>query len=646
MESRRRRAPGWSLPAAPVLTGRATGLLLGAAVAVIGLALLAGLLPPRPAGAALLGCSALGLLRRRLAVRDQPRAVARLLRSESFARSLVHAGSDSALVLDGALRVAWAAPGLAAVTETGALLPGRLLTDVVHPDDAAAVATWLAAPAVGPGPAGLHTFRVPAPGAGWRVLEAGVSDLRADPDVRSLVLHCRDVTARRDREQELSSLAFTDPLTGLPNRAAQQRALARLLGRPAATEAADAVADAVALLVIEVQGLREAREQAGRDVADVAVAELARRLRATVRTDDQVARIAAESFGVLAHGHGDEPDRLAARLLAVIEGPISTDAGLVDLTAAVGVVPLSSALTEDQAGERAELAVLDARAAGPGSVRRYRPELAAARDRREQLRRDLVGARVRGELALVWQPVVSLADHRVAGVEALLRWRHPVHGEVQPEEFLPIAERAGLLVELQRWLLRTATTGVQELPQHGSAPLQLGVNVSAAHLAAGTLVADVTAALAESGLAPERLVVEVSEAALEGSHVIDDVTALRLMGVHLALDDFGSGRSALPRLGRLPVDVIKLDRALLAAVDRDAYTRVVCESVVGLGARLGIDVVAEGVETSSQLAVLEGIGCGFAQGFLLARPVPLAALAELLDGGAGLLWPGLVGRAV
>ncbi|MGY2081265.1 putative bifunctional diguanylate cyclase/phosphodiesterase [Modestobacter sp. SYSU DS0657] len=642
MEETRRRAPGWWPPAALGLIGRATGLLLGAAVAAVALALLAGLLPSRAAGAALLGCLALELWRRRRAARDRPRALARLLRSESFARSLVHAGSDAALVLDGTLRIAWTASGLATTTAWGAPLTGCRLVDAVHPDDAAGVASWLTGPASGGGgPTGLCTFRLPAPGVGWRVLEAGATDLRADAEVRALVLHCRDVTARRDRERELNSLAFTDPLTGLPNRAAQLQALAELLGRPGR----EARADEVALLVIEVQGLREAGEQAGRDVVDVAVAEVARRLRATVRTGDQVARVSTACFGVLAHGTGDEPDRLAARCLAVIEAPIGTDAGLVDLTAAVGVVPLPPGLTVREASDRADLAVLDARAAGPGSVRRYHPGLTATRDRRDRLRRDLVGARERGELTLVWQPIVALADHRVTGVEALLRWRHPLHGEVQPEEFLPVAERAGLLVELQRWLLHSATVDVQQLPQHGPAPLRLGVNVSAAHLAAGTLVGDVTAALAQSGLAPERLVVEMPEAALDGSHVIDDVRALRLMGVHLALDDFGSGRSALPRLGQLPVDVLKLDRAMLAAVDRDAYTRVVCESVVGLGASLGIDVVAEGVETTSQLAVLEGIGCGYAQGFLLSRPVSLGALAELLDAGSGLLWPGLVGRA-
>jgi len=375
----------------------------------------------------------------------------------------------------------------------------------------------------------------------------------------------------------------------------------------------------------------------------VALVEIARRLRATVRAEDQVARIGPELFGVLAHGTGAEPDRVASRCLSVIDGPVTTDAGIVDLTAVVGLAPLTAGLTAEDARDRAELAVRDARTAGVGSVRRYRAELTAARDRREQLRLDLVGARERGELGLVWQPIVALADHRVTGVEALLRWQHPLHGDVPPEEFLPLAERAGLLVDLQRWALHSATTAAASLPGHGL-ELKLGVNVSAEHLAAGTLVGDVASALRASGLSPERLVVEIAESALAGRDATDDVTALRLMGVRLALDDFGSGNSSLRGLGRLPVDIIKLDRALLSRVDRDPYTRAICEAVLSLGAALRVDVVAEGVETASQLGVLQALGCGYAQGFLLARPMGLSALEDLLESHDGLLWPGIVGR--
>jgi diguanylate cyclase (GGDEF)-like protein/PAS domain S-box-containing protein len=600
---------------------------------------------------AMLACFLLTAVHRAVTARDEARAAARLRDSEAYFRSLVRSSSDALLILDSELQITWAAPALEdSATAVGVRLAGARLPAVVHPDDADAVSAWLVGNAAAGGLTGLRAFRLPAASGSWRVLEAGVSDLRADVDVRALVLHCRDITARLHREDELHSIAFTDPLTGLPNRAAQLLALdGRLaaLSAPAdpAIAADGAATDGAALLLFDLQGLHEAREHAGGDIVDVALVEIARRLRGTLRADDHLARFGAESFGVLAQGTGAEPDRVAARCLSVIEQPLVTDAGIIDLTAAVGLVPLVAGLTDREALDRAELAVRDARAAGPGTVRRYQDAMGAARDRRDQLRRDLIGARERGELGLAWQPIVSLTDHRITTVEALLRWRHPVFGEVPPREFLPVAERAGLVVDLQRWVLSEATAAVRDLPV-AAADVRLAVNVSAQHLAAGTLVADVAAALRTSGLPPERLIVEITESALitDGGHLLDDIAALRLMGVHLALDDFGSGRSALPSLARLPVDVIKLDPTFLSRIDRDPYTRALCQAVVGLGAALGVDVVAEGVETASQLAVLENIGCTSAQGFLISRPVSIAGLAKLLEDGAGLLWPCASGR--
>ncbi|PZA19756.1 hypothetical protein DMO24_19055, partial [Modestobacter versicolor] len=326
----------------------AAGVYLGAP--------LAGADPSRAAGVALLCCLALTAAQRAVAARDESRVAGRLRRSEAYFRSLVRSSSDAVLILDSELRVTWAAPSLQPPVDAPPLT-GRPLVEAVHPEDAEAVRVWLAggvAGSAGAAPIGLREFRLRAVSGGWRVLEAGVSDLRGDADVRALVLHCRDVTARLDREHELSSLAFTDPLTGLPNRAAQRVVLDGLLGELAAP-AGDAAED-VALLLIEVQGLREAGEHAGRAVVDVALVEVARRLRATVRAEDQVARIGAELFSVLAHGTGDEPDRVAARCLSVIEAPITTEAGIVDLTAAVGLAPLVAGLTDRAAVDRAELA--------------------------------------------------------------------------------------------------------------------------------------------------------------------------------------------------------------------------------------------------------------------------------------------------
>jgi diguanylate cyclase (GGDEF)-like protein/PAS domain S-box-containing protein len=626
-----------------------------AALLFVGSAMLGARHTSVAAGAVLAGLVLTGV-HRAVTARDEARVATRLHRSEAYFRSLVRSSSDAVLILDGDLRVTWAAPTLVAgVAASGAELVGARLPDVVHADDAEAVAGWLTGDADGTGPTGLLTFRLPALRGRWRVLETGVSDLRADDDVQALVLHCRDVTARLDREDQLHSIAFTDPLTGLPNRAAQLIALSSRLGAlndlaDTATTAdgtadPDAPDEDASLLLFELQGLHESRDHAGGDVVDVALVEIGRRLRTTLRTEDLVARVGAEVFSVLALGSRADVDRVAARCLSVIEQPLATDSGLVDLTAAVGLVPLTPGLTEREVLDRAELALQNARAAAPGTVRRYSDDLGAARDRREQLRRDLLGARERGELTLAWQPIVALSDHRITGVEASLRWRHPVLGDVPPEEFLPVAERAGLDVDLQRWVLREATVAAAGLPDQGLA-LKLGVDISVQHLASGTLVGDVAAALQASGLPPERLVVEICEAAvvIGGEREAADVAALRLMGVHLALDDFGSGHSSLPQLSRLPVDVLKLDRSFLSRLDRDPYTRAVCESIIGIGAALGVDIVAEGVETTGQLAVLEAIGCGFAQGFLLSRPVSLAALCDLLEQGAGQLWPGIPGR--
>jgi diguanylate cyclase (GGDEF)-like protein len=465
-----------------------------------------------------------------------------------------------------------------------------------------------------------------------------VTDLRSDAAVGALVLHCRDVTVRLHAEDHLRSLAYTDPVTGLPNRAAHVISVTEEL-------AAAGAEPTVSLLLFEVQGLDDARENVGRHVVDVSLVEVGRRLRATVRAEDLVARVGPEVFAVLAHGEGEEPDRVAARCLTVVEQPVVTELGLVDLSAAVGLVPLVAGLSADTVQDRAELAVRAAGSAGPGQVQRWVPALGSARDRREQLRADLVGARARGELTLVWQPIVDLAEQRVAGVEALVRWQHPTFGELEPEEFLPVAERAGLVGDLQRWVFAEAMTAAAALPEHG-APLQLGVNVSPVHVASGTLVVDVAAALRSTGFPAQRLVVELpgSRGPVEGPTAAADHAALRLMGVHLALDDFGAGSSSLAQLTGAPIDVVKLDRTFLARVDKEPQTRALVASVIGIGRDLGIDVVAEGVETASQLTALRAMGCSFAQGFLLSRPLTLPALVALLEGGSGHLWPGQVGR--
>ncbi len=624
-------------------------LAMVVATAVAAGATLAGHAPSAVTVAGVVACVVLAAVHRWLTVREEQYLGARLRRSEAWFRSLVQEGGDAVVILDDDLRVTWSSPALTRILGPAAgALVGRPLLAAVHPEDATGLAVALPRGAEPADPdsaaeGDLHVLRLRAADDAWRILEASISDLRGDASVAAVVLHCRDVTDRYAREQVLRSVAYTDPMTGLPNRAGCTLALERAIETPGAP---------VTLLLVELDGLVEAREHVGRAVVRDVVAEVGRRLRGTVRAGDLVARMGGGAFAVVAHGESDDPardaadvDQLAFRCLSVIEQPIMSAGGVIDLTGAIGLAPVEPGLTVEEVLTRVELAVRAARRRAPGSAARWTPSLGEAAERRERLRADLPGAAARGEFSLLLDPIVSLGEQRVVGVEALLRWRHPVLGEVAPAEFLPLAERAGVAGELGRWLLHEAMTAVGTLPSPAD-PVRLGVDVSTGWVSAGTLVADVESALRNTGLAPERLVLEITESTVlaDDERIGLDLTTLRLMGVHVALEGFGTGYSGLAHLTRLPIDVLKLDRTLVTRIDRDPQSRALSDSMIGIARALGLDVVADGVETTAQLGSLCGSGYGFAQGRVISRPVPAADLADRLADTAGILWPGLVGQ--
>jgi diguanylate cyclase (GGDEF)-like protein/PAS domain S-box-containing protein len=616
-------------------------LALLTAVVTMGVVALAGARPSPGMIAGLVVCVLLAAVHRWLTACEEQRLGARLRRSEAYFRSLVQSAGDAVVILDEDLRITWASPALGrALGEAAPALLGRPLLESVHHDDVPALAAALpvagAAPATAPAGSGLLTLRLPDAAGEWRYLEAGVSDLRHDPGVGAVVLHCRDMTERQAREQALQAIAYTDPMTGLPNRTGVLEALGRAVADPGHAP--------TTLLMIQLVGLAAAREDAGRETVTTAMAEVGRRLRATVRGEDTVARMGGGAFAVLARGTDADADRLADRCLSVVEQPIPTRGGMIELTAVVGVVTIEHGLGVDALLGRADLAVRAAHEAGPGTARRYQDALGEAAARRDLLRHDLQGARAREELFLLFQPIVSLEHQRITGIEAELRWRHATLGEIPPGEFLPLAERTGLIGELVRWGLEQAAAAVIDLPSTG-APLRIAMKVPVGHLSGGTLVCDVESALRATGLSPERLVLQISAPAVmsDDERFALDISSLRLMGVHVALDGFGSGSSALAHLTRLPIDVVKLDRSLITRIDRDPQSQALCESVIGIGRALGLDVVAEGVETTAQLAALTKFGCHFAQGFVIARPMPLAGIAAMVADGDGVLLPGLVG---
>jgi EAL domain-containing protein (putative c-di-GMP-specific phosphodiesterase class I) len=245
----------------------------------------------------------------------------------------------------------------------------------------------------------------------------------------------------------------------------------------------------------------------------------------------------------------------------------------------------------------------------------------------------LQGAVERGEMRLEYQPIVRLRDRAIVGFEALARWRHPELGEVPPGRFIPIAEDSGVIGPLGRWLLRTALAEVARLDGLSEVPLTLNVNVSAVQLADPGFTAEVAAALGAAGVAGHRLVLEVTEGALAGqeTEVGRQLHALSALGVHVSIDDFGTGRSSLAYLQQLPVAEVKVDRSFVAGIDGDGTDAAVARAILRMCEELGLRCVAEGVERPAQLALLEEVGCEYAQGFHLGRPALIAAVAELLD---------------
>ncbi|WP_222193916.1 putative bifunctional diguanylate cyclase/phosphodiesterase [Modestobacter italicus] len=578
---------------------------------------------------------------------DGARLTRQVLRTESYFRTLVHSAADITIVLDRHGRITWASgAGRGPEAWPARDLEGHRLEEFVHPEDRTELLTVLH-PAPGPDATRDRSFRLRTRDGGWRHLETvrvvASADLQAAPSELpgrapgragdGLVLHLRDVDDRRESELELQRMAYTDYLTGLPNRA---RLMAGLTG--ARSRAAEGETSCV--LLLDLDGFKAVNDVAGHEAGDLLLVEVADRLRATVRDRDLVGRLGGDEFAVLVRAGLDEATALAERIIGELAGvhrsvpTPGADPDLVfDVSCSIGVTEVDPADDVPTTVRHADLALRAAKAAGKGRVRRHGETADSATARRTRLARDLPDALSRGELRLVYQPVVGTVERRVLGLEALVRWDHPALGEISPDEFVGLAEDDGLIVPLQRWVLEQSTAELAGLLHQGR-DLRLGVNISVRHLQSGSLVPDVAAALARAGLPPSRLMLEVTESLFIGEpdRADGDLQTLHDMGCVISLDDFGRGYSTFAYLTRLPVDVLKMDREFLAGIEDDERSAALVHTVIELGRRLDIDVVAEGVETPGQLTALRELGCRFLQGFLLGRPTRPEELAAVIDG--------------
>jgi diguanylate cyclase len=432
----------------------------------------------------------------------------------------------------------------------------------------------------------------------------------------------------RIQEERLQHEVSHDGLTGLAN---------RVLFRDRLASALTATAPASVLLV-DLDDFKTVNDLLGHGVGDRLLVSVAQLLRAEVGDEGLPVRVAGDEFAVLLTGADADPEELAARLLAALDQPISQHRLLVQ--ASIGIADARPGATVDSVLRDADVAMYTAKQRGKASFVRYvdgmgEPVLAHMRLGGE-LRRALDA----NELRVVYQPILRLDDNWLVGVEALIRWHHPARGVVGPAEFIPAAERTGLIVPLGRFVLReTCRQAAAWSREFGPDALrEAGVNVSARQLHDPDFVSDVTAALAESGLPCERLVLEVTESAvLRGQQVSRTLFELDRMGIRLSLDDFGTGESSLSLLRAFPAAIVKLDKSFVDGIEIDDgqaaaadARQAVARAVIQLAHALGLETVAEGVESAEQVAVLRTLGYTRGQGFHLARPMTAEGISGLL----------------
>ena len=435
---------------------------------------------------------------------------------------------------------------------------------------------------------------------------------------------------RKILEAELERRALYDSLTGLGN---------RVLFRDRVEHALARRTNHVAVLFLDLDDFKTVNDTSGHGAGDAVLCSVAEILRRTVRPSDTVARLGGDEFAVLLDEDADvyQAGMVAGRLIDALEAPIVGGGQQHAMGASIGIsIGTGVSHTCDELMREADIAMYVAKGKGKGRFIMFEAETHEAVVRGLELRGDMDAA-IRGkQFELHYQPIVELASQTVVGVEALVRWRHPTRGLLLPVDFIALTEMTGAIVPLGRWILQEACREAASwVANPGTAERFISVNLSALQLgqvAFGDQVAEIVAA---SGLAPGRLVLELTETArLDQEAASANLLHLRELGIRLAIDDFGTGYASLHQLGRIPFDVVKIDRSFIADLSSGSRVESLILGIVDLARRLDVTVVAEGIETKDQYARLLDIGCRLGQGYLFARPMPAAKLRTYLRGPA------------
>jgi diguanylate cyclase (GGDEF)-like protein/PAS domain S-box-containing protein len=559
--------------------------------------------------------------------------------AEQRFRALVQHAPDIIALFDGDGVLSYASPSLTRILgyDPGDLV-GVASPETVHADDFHAVGHAFAAAMAEPGAPAPVAFRAKTKDGSYRHLEATFTNLFGVPAVDAMVINARDVTERVEATAALLHQAFHDALTDLPNRALFLDRVTQALAR------AERTGSAVAVVFLDLDDFASINRLFGRDGGDHVLASAAGLLDAAVRGGDTVACLGGDEFVVCCEEVGDASHAvsLAARLGQAISVPFGSNGLAVTVTASIGIAlsGRDGLDTADSLLRDADAAMYQAKQRGRNRVELFDPAMRARTAARAEAAAALRTGLAHGELVVHYQPLITLDTGRVVGIEALARWERP-SGFVPPAEFIPVAEESGLIVELgQRVLTLACGDTAAWNADHPDHPLSVAVNLSVHQLGPG-VVDVVAAALEVSGLTPELLCLEITESALmDDAEVVGAALhELKGLGVRLGVDDFGTGYSSLLYLRGFPIDVLKIDRSFVSGMEEVDADAAIVEGVLSLAHALGLEAVAEGVETAEQAARLRNLGCELGQGYLWSPPLApdvLYAWMEAARGGARL----------
>jgi diguanylate cyclase (GGDEF)-like protein len=433
-----------------------------------------------------------------------------------------------------------------------------------------------------------------------------------------------DITERRRTEAEIAYMASHDALTDLPNRHQFNEQLQEIVAQSKA-------GDNVAVLCLDIDRFKSVNDTLGHPVGDVLLSTVATRLRGCVRETDVVARLGGDEFAIV-QARVEQPTgatALSARIIDAISAPYDLDGHQVVVGMSVGIaIAPSDGSDAHQLLKNADMALYRAKADGRGVYRFFEPEMDARMQARRALELDLRKALVSGEFELFYQPLVDAQTERVLGFEALVRWRHPTRGVISPLEFIPLAEETGLIVPLGNWILHEACNEAATWPDD----LSVAVNLSPVQFKNKQFVPTVVNVLAASGLASSRLELEITESVLlqDSDATLATLHQLRGLGIKIAMDDFGTGYSSLGYLRTFPFDKIKIDQSFIHDMSTKDESLAIIRAVVAIGASLGIDTTAEGVETPEQFERLRREGCTEVQGYYFSAPCPASEVKKLI----------------